>query len=56
MNSNLQKKLFHFEAAPPQKTWEKISAALEKDTSFEQRLYAYKEAPPANTWTAIKSR
>jgi hypothetical protein len=52
MNSDLQKKLFHFEAMPPKKTWGKIADAL-NDVPLAQRLYDYEEAPPLQSWNAI---
>ncbi|GAA4731479.1 hypothetical protein [Flavisolibacter ginsenosidimutans] len=55
MNSNLQKKLFHFEAPPPKKTWEKIAEALNEEMSFAQRLYRYEETPPFASWKVIES-
>jgi len=55
MNSNLQKKLFHFEAPPPKKAWEKIAEALNEEMSFAQRLYRYEETPSFASWKVIES-
>ena len=55
MNSNLQKRLFHFEAPPPKRTWEKIAETLHQQPSFAQRLYNYEDAPPAAAWSVVES-
>lgn len=55
MNSNLQKKLFRFEAPPSEAVWEKITAALDNEASFSQRLYAYEETPPKSVWPAVEA-
>src|SRR5215207_5263816 len=57
MNSDLQNKLFQYEANPPGKVWDKIADALDNDTelSFPKRLFNYKENPTAQSWKNIES-
>ena len=55
MNNNLQKRLFHFEASPPKKIWDKIAETLDEEPSFAQRLYRYEKTPPTAIWSAIES-
>lgn len=57
MNSDLQNKLFHFEADPPREVWNKIADALDADTeeTFPQRLFSYEEQPPAQIWQSIET-
>ncbi|HEX8314735.1 MAG TPA: hypothetical protein VF609_07080 [Flavisolibacter sp.] len=57
MSSDLQNKLFHFEADPPKEVWNKITGALDADAeeTFPQRLFTYEEQPPANTWNNIEA-
>ncbi|RYZ25060.1 MAG: hypothetical protein EOO10_19270 [Chitinophagaceae bacterium] len=53
MNSDLQNKLYHFEADPPKEVWSRIDDALDAEQSFPQRLFHYEEQPPTQVWEAI---
>jgi hypothetical protein len=57
MNSDLQNKMYHFEADPPPEIWNKIADALDDkiEQTFPQRLYHYEEQPPVQTWATIES-
>jgi len=57
MSSDLQNKLFHFEADPPKEVWDKIAGALDADAeqTFPQRLFSYEEQPPAGIWDKIET-
>lgn len=57
MSSDLQNKLFHFEANPPGGVWNKIADALDADTELEfpQRLFNYQEQPPVQLWKNIEA-
>jgi len=53
MNSDLQNKLYHFEADPPPEVWNRIDDALDAEQSFPQRLFQYEEDPAPQVWDAI---
>lgn len=54
--SNLQKKLFEFEASPPAGAWDKITTALNEDASnLSKRLYNFEAPPPAAVWAAVET-
>lgn len=55
MNSDLQNKLYHFEADPPNEVWNRIDDALGAGHTFPQRLYQYEEQPPLQNWEAIET-
>lgn len=57
MSSDLQNKMFHFEADPPKEVWNKIADALDADIeqTFPQRLFNYQEQPPAGIWDKIET-
>src|SRR4051812_9969578 len=55
MNSDLQNKLSHFEAEPPEGVWNKIADALDEESTFSQRLFAYEEQPPLQVWNDIET-
>jgi hypothetical protein len=57
MNSDLQNKMYHFEADPPKEVWNKIADALNADgeQTFTQRLLHYEEHPPARIWDKIEA-
>jgi hypothetical protein len=55
MNSDLQNKLYHFEADPPKEVWNRIDDALDAGQTFPQRLYQYEEQPPLQSWEAIEA-
>lgn len=57
MSSDLQNKLFHFEADPPKEVWDKIADTLDVGTqeTFPQRLFNYEEQPPADIWNKIET-
>ena len=50
--SSLQDKLYNYEQTPPEKAWDKIAAALDKE-EFANRLYNYEQMPPAKAWNKI---
>jgi hypothetical protein len=53
MDSNIQKKLFHYTEMPPRSTWDSIAATLEECPAYAQKLDRYEEAPPAGVWEAV---
>lgn len=55
MSSNLQNKLFHFEAPPPPGLWDRIAEDLAADDTFAQRLYNYQQPPPVGVWIKIEN-
>jgi hypothetical protein len=57
MSSDLQNKMFHFEADPPKEVWNKIAGALDADNEqeFPQRLFNYEVQPPVNIWDKIEA-
>jgi hypothetical protein len=49
--------MYNFEVTPPQKTWEKIVAALDEPVladGFSSKLYNLEAAPPLAAWEKIK--
>lgn len=57
MSSNLQNKLYNYEANPPTATWKKIAVALddiEQANSFPSKLYNLEETPPDSAWGKIE--
>jgi hypothetical protein len=58
MSSDLQNKLFHYEATPPEKVWEELAAALDSgiDHAFTRRLQAFETAPPPSVWNKIEKQ
>lgn len=55
MNSDLQNKMYHFEADPPPEVWNKIADALDEEETYPQRLFSYEEQPPAQVWKNIEA-
>ena len=55
MNEGLKRKLYDYEADPPEKMWEKIAASLEGEINaeFPQKLYNTEITPPGTTWNKI---
>jgi len=55
MNEELKRKLHDYEVTPPERTWNKIAAALNKEINaeFPQKLYEAEVIPPAGTWNKI---
>ncbi len=53
----LQHKLFHFEAEPPAKLWNKIAESLDGEITqeFPERLFHFQSQPPAHIWEQIES-
>ena len=57
MNSDLQNRLYDFEADPPKEVWNKITDALDTEQTYPQRLYEYEQQPRSQVWDQIeKSR
>ena len=58
MSSNLQNKLFHYEATPPEKVWDELAAALDSgiDHAFTRRLQDFEAAPPPSAWNKIEKQ
>lgn len=57
MNSEFQKRLFQFQAAPPARSWNEIAAALEEETpGFARRLFRYQVPPAKAIWSKITGR
>jgi hypothetical protein len=55
MDSNLQNKLYHFEANPPQEVWDKIAESLDTEETFPERLFRYEVQPPPQAWSMIEA-
>ncbi|MCW3074867.1 MAG: hypothetical protein JWP69_1936 [Flaviaesturariibacter sp.] len=56
MSSELQHKLFHFEAMPSTKVWDAITAQLDTETpDFSQRLFNYEVTAPQGAWKRIEA-
>ncbi|MBD0376148.1 MAG: hypothetical protein ICV51_11015 [Flavisolibacter sp.] len=53
MERNVQQKLFHYEAQPPENAWQKIEAALEAPTALKEKLNNYEEPPGTDVWNKI---
>jgi len=58
MNNQLQNKLLHYEAPPPEGVWDKIAASLDKNISLalSEKLYQYEEEPSPIVWQNISSQ
>src|SRR3982750_1310148 len=58
MSSELQKKLTAFEADPPGRIWEAITAAMDRQEagSYTERLLEYEVSPPSGLWAKIQSQ
>jgi transcriptional regulator len=58
MSSELQKKLTAFEADPPGRIWEAISASMDRQEagSYTERLLKYEVSPPSGLWAKIQSQ
>lgn len=58
MNSELQKRLYEIEVAPPPAVWEKLSVTIDEinaDKSVANKILNTELTPPANVWEAINS-
>src|SRR4051794_29124852 len=55
MSSDLQNRLFQFEAEPSQKVWNNIIASLDAEAQFPKRLYEFEEQPKSHVWQMIAS-
>lgn len=55
MSEELKRKLQEYEVNPPERTWDKIAAALEGElyAEFPQKLYNAEINPPADSWNKI---
>ena len=55
MSEELKRKLYNYEADPPEVIWRQIDAALDQEINgeFPQKLYALEETPPASAWSKI---
>ncbi|MDP4261854.1 MAG: hypothetical protein Q8941_04930 [Bacteroidota bacterium] len=54
--SSLQEKLYNYEQTPPEKSWEKIAAALDEShisDKFPSTLYSAQANPPSTAWEKI---
>lgn len=58
MSNTFQNKLLNYTQKPPQKVWDVIATALDKETSstLSHKLYHFKEMPPEPAWQKIKSQ
>ena len=54
MNSDLQNRLYDFEADPPKEVWNKITDALDTEQTYPQRLYEYEQQPRSQVWDQIE--
>jgi len=55
MSEELKKRLDNYEEQPPEKNWERIAAALDKEMTaeFPKRLYDLEINPPVGAWEKI---
>ena len=55
MDEKIKRKLFDLEINPPEKMWEKISAALDDEVAaeFPFQLYDLELNPPSKVWSSI---
>jgi hypothetical protein len=55
MSEELKRKLYDYEAEPPEAIWREIAAALDQEINaeFPQKLYTLEETPPAAAWNKI---
>jgi hypothetical protein len=58
MSNQLQHKLLHYEAPPPEGVWNKIAASLDENISLtlSEKLYRYEEEPSSLVWQNISSQ
>jgi hypothetical protein len=58
MSEELKRKLYNYEAEPPEVTWRKVAAALDQEINaeFPQKLYAIEETPPDTVWNKIEQQ
>ena len=56
MSEKLKRKLYNYEADPPEVVWSGILATLdlEVDAEFPEKLYALEVTPPLDTWNKIE--
>ena len=56
MSEELKRKLYNYEAAPPEIMWSRIGTALDQEITaeFPQKLYAVEETPPSALWSRIE--
>lgn len=58
MDSQIQNKLLHYEAPPPEGVWNKIATSLDENISLSlsEKLYHYEENPSGTVWQNIVSQ
>jgi hypothetical protein len=56
MSEELKRKLYNYEAEPPEMAWSRIAAALDQEINaeFPQKLYTLEAPPPFEAWNRIK--
>jgi hypothetical protein len=58
MNGELKRKLYNYEAEPPEIVWSRIVAALDQEINaeFPQKLYTLEATPPFDVWNRIEEK
>jgi len=58
MSEELKRKLYNYEAEPPEIMWSRIVATLDQEINaeFPQRLYTLETPPPSDAWNRIEER
>jgi len=56
MSEELKRKLYNYDAQPPDIMWSRIAAALDQEINdeFPQKLYDLEVTPPVNVWSEIE--
>ena len=56
MSEELKRKLYNYEAAPPEIMWSRIGTALDQEITaeFPQKLYDLEVTPPVSVWNEIE--
>jgi len=56
MSEELKRKLYSYEADPPEIVWNRIASALDQEINaeFPQKLYSLEQTPPAELWERIE--
>jgi len=56
MSEELKRKLYNYDAEPPEIVWSRIAAALDQeiDDEFPQKLYDLEVTPPVSVWNEIE--
>ena len=58
MNEELKRKLYNYEAEPPEIMWSRIVATLDQEINaeFPQKLYTLETPPPFDAWNRIEEK